>query len=228
MIKFDGQFSKNDLAATLHALGRETFFIQIGAMDGVSLDPIHAHVKELHWQGLLLEPLPDMAVKLRANYADCRGLTFIEAAIADFDGQIEMTRIDPAAVQERRLTDLALALSTLMPDRGMLGSAMRAPEFVEALEPYKRILNVPCFRLQTVLKNHAVTKLDLMVIDTEGADWMVARQLSLDEYRPRVVYLEFNHLTSYEQTACAMHFRNHGYRIYLEQPKAENFLAISP
>lgn len=68
--------------------------------------------------------------------------------------------------------------------------------------------------------------IDLFVIDTEGADWAVARQLPLHKFQPRVVYLEYNHLSPYEQTACASHFRNHGYRIYLEESKKENFLAV--
>ncbi|MDE1901577.1 MAG: FkbM family methyltransferase [Alphaproteobacteria bacterium] len=87
---------------------------------------------------------------------------------------------------------------------------------------------VPCCRLNTLLARHQITKIDLMVVDVEGADWMVVRQLSLDDYRPRLVYLEYAHLSGYEKTACAAHFRNHGYRIYIDQHEAENFLAVRP
>jgi len=228
MIAFDGKFSESDRAATFRGLGKNIFFIQVGAMDGVALDPIHPFVKEFGWRGILIEPVPDLFEKLKANYASCDGLTFINAAIADFDGEIEMTRIDPTAVEQGKFTDLALHLSTIMPDRGMMGSKQRTAEFEKALEPYKRIFNVPCFRLKTVLQENSVGHIDALIVDTEGADWMVVRQLPLEQIRPRVVYLEYNHLSAYEQTACANHFRNHGYRIYIEEPKPDNFLAVYP
>jgi len=158
MIAFDGNFSAQDLAATLSGLGRDVFFVQVGAMDGVWLDPIHEFVTSLAWRGILLEPLPDMFARLKANYAGCEGLTFIDAAITDFDGTIEMTRIDPAAVEQGALTDIALAISSMMPDRGMLGSDHRTEEFEKILAPHKRTLDVPCFRLQTVLDRHRVSR----------------------------------------------------------------------
>jgi hypothetical protein len=55
---------------------------------------------------------------------------------------------------------------------------------------------------------------------------MVARQLSLKDYVPRIIYLEYAHLTGYEKIACASHFQNHGYRIYIDDCCGENFMAI--
>lgn len=225
-IALHGTFSKDDLAATFHGLGRDIFFIQVGAMDGLNYDPICSFVKELGWRGLLLEPMPDMFAKLQANYSRCEGLIFVEAAITDFDGQIEMIRVNPEAIAKKLLPETALGISTLMPDRGILGSRNRTKELEQLLESHKQKLTVPCYQLKTLLNQYKIQKVDLLVIDTEGADWMVARQLPLDQYCPRIVYLEYNHLSAYEQVACAEHFRNHGYRIYLESPSEENFMAI--
>jgi hypothetical protein len=137
-----------------------------------------------------------------------------------------MTRIDPAAIENGDLNEIALAISSMMPDRGMLGGGRRTAEFEAKLAPHKRTLQVPCTRLQTVLDGHGVSRLDAFIIDVEGADWVVARQLPLDRWHPRVVLLEYMHLNAYEQVACAAHFRNFGYRVYLEAGDRQNFLAV--
>jgi FkbM family methyltransferase len=228
MIAFHGTFSSSDLEATLGGLPRGSFFVQVGAMDGLAHDPVHKFVKEKAWRGLLIEPMPDMFARLQKNYEGCKGLTFINKAVTDFEGQIEMTRIDPAVAQQQNLTDWTQGISTLMPDRGMLGGATqnRDVDFETKLKPFRQKIDVPCARLTTLLDQYKVSNIDCLIIDTEGADWMVARQLPLDRIRPRVVYLEYLHLSAYEKTACASHFTNHGYRIYLEHPTQENFLAI--
>src|ERR1700681_618887 len=43
-------------------------FVQIGANDGIKNDPIHVYVRKYHWNGLLVEPMPDFFNTLRINY----------------------------------------------------------------------------------------------------------------------------------------------------------------
>jgi len=226
MISFDGKFSPDDLDATFQGLGSDVFFVQIGAMDGVTYDPISKFVRGLGWRGLLVEPIPYLNKRLRDNYANCEGLVFVETAIADFDGHIEMSFLDPATVPEGVFAAGAFGTSTLMPDRGKIGGKGISQEIANLVRQNTKTIEVTCCRLDTLLAKHNITKIDLMVVDVEGADWMVTRQLSLNDYRPRVVYLEYAHLTGYEQTACAAHFRNYGYRIYIDQHQSENFLAV--
>lgn len=226
MIAFNGQFSEGDLAATLQALGTDISFVQIGAMDGVTHDPIYPFVSRLHWKGLLVEPIPYLHEKLKENYANCEHLVFERCAIADFEGMIEMAYLDPARVEPNIFAPGAFGTSTLMRDRGRLSAQQGTPQVAEMVARNISVIEVPCCRLKTLLIKHATTKIDLLVIDAEGADWMIARQLDLETYQPRVVYLEYDHLTDYEKIACAHHFRNHGYRLYLDQVKGENFMAI--
>ncbi len=226
MISFDGKFSTNDLDATFQGLGRDIFFVQIGAMDGVTFDPIHKFVTGLGWRGLLVEPIPYLNKKLQDNYKNCDGLIFADTAIADFEGTIEMSGLNPDTIPAGVFAAGAFGTSTLMPDRGKMAGIGMPEEIAQIVKENTMVMEVPCCRLGTLLAKHEITKIDLMVVDVEGADWMVARQLSLTDYRPRIVYLEYDHLNAYEKKACANHFRNHGYRIYIDAHEAENFLAV--
>lgn len=226
MITFNGSFSQEDLNATLQGLGRDIFFVQIGAMDGVTHDPIHDFVKRLGWRGLLVEPIPYLNRKLQENYTGCDGLLFAETAVADFDGRIEMAFLDPGKVAEGIFSAGAFGTSSLMQDRGVL-AGKGVPDYVaEAFQPNIQHMEVACCRLKTLLAVHKVTAIDLLVVDAEGADWMIARQLDLELFQPRMVYLEYYHLPAYEKTACAAHFSNHGYAIYLDKDRGANFLAV--
>lgn len=226
MIPFHGTFSNDDLKAMLAGLGHDVFFLQIGAMDGVTYDPIHEFVVSRKWKGILVEPVPDIFDRLKQNYDGQEGLSFSNHAITDFEGEIELLRMDPEVVERGLLQPGALGISTIMPEKSAFTTKFIPEDHQWIVRQYQRSLNVPCMRLSTLLKEHAVSRIDLVVIDTEGSDWMIVRQLPLETYRPRLVYLEYNHLTPYEQLACARHFQNHGYRTYFDKNNGENFLAV--
>jgi hypothetical protein len=64
----------------------DPFFIQIGANDGKTHDPLYKFVTEFGWSGILLEPLPDIFERLKANYAGRPNLKLLNAALAPEDG----------------------------------------------------------------------------------------------------------------------------------------------
>jgi len=58
-------------------------FIQIGANDGVSHDPLYPYLIKSKWHGLMLEPNLLVMEKLRKNHSNTNSdLTFINAAVA--------------------------------------------------------------------------------------------------------------------------------------------------
>src|SRR5579864_2855167 len=46
-------------------VGREFTFIQVGAFDGVSTDPLRKYIQTCGWRGVLVEPQPGPAAQLR-------------------------------------------------------------------------------------------------------------------------------------------------------------------
>ena len=71
------------------------FFVQIGAFDGVTADPIYELVRCQDWRGVLVEPQVEACERLQENYAGQDGLQFFNVAICDHDGEIKLfTRPD--------------------------------------------------------------------------------------------------------------------------------------
>lgn len=53
------------------------FFIQIGANDGISNDPLHKFITQFCWKGILLEPLPEVFTRLTTTYRNDTNLQLI-------------------------------------------------------------------------------------------------------------------------------------------------------
>lgn len=207
-------FDSNLFDHTLVHLGTsgvQASFVVIGAMDGVSFDEFHSHVRNYHWSGLLVEPIPEQFRRLVSNYTaiGCSpGNRYENSAIAEHDGSIRMLTIRQEAVDSGKVHECFGGMSAIYPPRNGLGSEADA----ETVRRYSEIVEVPCITLQTLLERHRVETFDILCIDAEGWDFKILRQLDFSRWRPKLIRIEYINLSSEEKTAVAELFDRHGYR----------------
>ena len=84
--------------------GQELTFIQIGAFDGMTADPLHKYVGKYGWRGVLVEPQPRSADQLRELYRGNDRIVVVQAAVDQerrqrtlFTVESESARPGPAA-----------------------------------------------------------------------------------------------------------------------------------
>ena len=70
------------------------FFVQIGACDGVFVDPIHRFIIKHRWRGVLVEPVPYLFNLLMQNY-EGYNLIFENVAISDKEEIKPLYYVDP-------------------------------------------------------------------------------------------------------------------------------------
>ncbi|MBK6937124.1 MAG: FkbM family methyltransferase [Chitinophagaceae bacterium] len=71
------------------------FFVQIGANDGKSGDPLYEFIINHNWKGILVEPMPDVFEQLKENFSFASGrLIFENSAISDTGGEFTLYYID--------------------------------------------------------------------------------------------------------------------------------------
>src|SRR4029453_18454609 len=73
-------------------------FVQIGANDGIRFDALHKFVTSHPCSGVVVEPLPDMFERLRANYADYPLIVPVNKAIHETAGVRPLFRVAPTAI----------------------------------------------------------------------------------------------------------------------------------
>jgi FkbM family methyltransferase len=194
-----------DLVVRDHVARTKHFsFVQVGANDGVRFDPIHAYVKEFHWEGVLVEPVPSVFEELRANYKDEPQLRFERAAVADRDGTVPFYTI-------RNAPDLPEAVRGLgsLDREVILAHKARVPDIESLIEK----TTVPSMTVMSLLKKYGVRKIDLLQVDTEGYDLEVLKMVDFRVVQPTIVHFEHVHLSGTDWREACRLLVGHGYRL---------------
>jgi FkbM family methyltransferase len=196
------------ILAAFAAAHPQAFFVEVGANDGQAHDPLRELLREHPWRGIMVEPVPHVFARLRANSADLAGrVALVNAAISTTDGERPFHHLRPAAEHERAgLPDYYDALGSF--SRELLLS--HAGE-IGGLESRIVTTSVPTLTLASLLRRHAVTHVDLLLLDTEGHDWEIVRSAELEKLRPRLLVYEHFHLAAADRSVCRAHVQHAGY-----------------
>jgi FkbM family methyltransferase len=170
------------------------FFIQIGANDGIVHDPLYRYVLENRWNGVLVEPVQYYFDLLKQNYAGASQLQFENVAISDVDGYREFFRIREDL---DFLPQWTKGLGSF--DRAVL---MKHRWVIPNIQRYIVQERVECLSFASLLKRHGVDKIDLLMIDTEGYDFEIIKQIDFDGFRPGVIIYEHKHFARSDRLNC--------------------------
>jgi len=165
--------------AVLQRRKQDFFFLQIGANDGFSHDPIHAFVTAFHIPGIVVEPLPDVFEALCETYRRHPQIKKLNLAVHEELERVTLYR--PAADNGQDKSGIA----SLNRNRFELTSARSGirSEDIQAVE-------VPAMSLSRLLASEQVEHLDLLQIDTEGYDMKILAGLDLSTHRPSIIRFE--------------------------------------
>jgi FkbM family methyltransferase len=182
----------------------DAFFLQIGANDGFTGDPLNPMIErsDTRWRGVLVEPVAHLFTKLAERHAKNPALRLEQAAIGERDGRTIMHRVASTQADSLWLDQIpSLDPELLRRSAAQFGSGERATIAEE----------VPMLSVATLLERHAIARLDLLVIDTEGYDWRILRQFDLTRLRPKLILYEHQHLSPEENASARRFLDQEGY-----------------
>jgi FkbM family methyltransferase len=184
-------------------------FLQVGAFDGVSNDPIRRYVLKHGWTGILVEPIPEHFERLVANYGGQPGLTFKNAAVDRRPGSRPIYSLAPEAREAIAVSD---QFSTF--DRDVL---LRRKGRFPQIESWIRERTVPCLTIDDLLGEAGFDRLDVIQIDTEGYDYEVLKSIDLARLMPWIVRYEHIHLSDEDRQGSIDLLAGAGYRLLVER-----------
>lgn len=179
-------------------------YVQVGAFDGVSGDPIYSLIEKHRLQGILVEPQKDAFMRLQKNYAGFPQFHLVNAAIADHDGFATLFRIRPDASGPEWLHQIASF------DRRVL---MSHAHMVPDLESMIETEQVRCLTFATLFSELGIEAVDMLQIDTEGFDAQVLQLFDIPHRRPAIVRFEHKHLSIAEHENSIAMLVRYGYRV---------------
>jgi FkbM family methyltransferase len=195
--------------------GPEVFFIQIGAFDGISNDPLHAYIKAHGWRGVLVEPQAAPFEQLKENYRGQDQFAFVNAAIAEADGMTDFYVVRDA----ENLPPWSQKIASLKKDN-VLKHREGLPEYgvrvgIGDIDERMEAVQVEALTFATLAKRCGVERVDLLQVDAEGYDARILAQVDFERFRPAIVRYEHMHLSQEEQEATLRLLREWGYLIVI-------------
>ena len=174
-------------------------FIQIGANDGISVDPIHHLVVQYNWTGILFEPGPEAFKVLSKTYEDRNNLRLVNAAVSDRDGSI------------------------------ILYCGTTTPHFTVDFNKAKHMfdvepkpIEVKCFSMKTILDTYIINgKLDILQIDAEGHDHIILNNFDFTKSRPSIIRFEHVSIDSRDLENCLTILTEFNYEIFYSTDGAD-------
>lgn len=156
-------------------------FVQIGACDGVSFDPIYRFVARNHARvrGVVIEPLPDLFQLLQRNYRRYPEVVAVNCAVHNTETEMVLHRVDPARLKEA--PDWARGIASFDPQHHRRSGIPTECMIAE---------RVRCRPLSEILKSQQISRLDLLQIDTEGYDAEIVLGIDFREIVPQIIRFE--------------------------------------
>lgn len=195
------------------AHGRKVYFVQIGANDGLRNDPVREFVFEHGWEGVLVEPQPDVFELLRANYSMFGGLDlrFVNAAVSDSDDSVlPFWTFDDQFLAGLPLEDRLDLQRKASFDREHVRRTLS--RFTDD-ESHIRSIDVPCVSMDTLLRDNGVEReVDILVIDAEGHETAILGAIDYASFSPEAILFESHNLAERHAETVAM-LEAAGYRV---------------
>lgn len=193
-------------AAHLMLSKRDIFFIEIGANDGVSNDPVWPFVRDFGWSGIMIEPIPHVYADLAKNYANYPDVRCVNSAVSQADGEATIYTVK----MEGSSFSKAHQFSTFRKEV-LLSQQRNVSNIAELIIETK----VPTLSFETLLREFAPPnrEVDILQIDVEGYDAEVIRMIDFSKLKPKIIHYERCNLSKDDQVDCATRLAAQGYRL---------------
>ena len=195
-------------------VGREFTFIQVGAFDGVSTDPLRKYIQTCGWRGVLIEPQPGPAVQLHELYGANDRLIILQAAVDDKRGTRTLFTVESDTVPA-----WAHGMASFQRD-----NIVKNTYLIPGLERMIKEITVNCITFDDVMQKLSSDRLDLLQIDAEGADGYILSLFPFAHIKPAIVHWESKNLHRRQQEEALDLLRRHGYRF--ARSGEEDMLAV--
>lgn len=189
----------------------EASFVQVGSNDAAKRDPLRAAFLKSRWTGVMVEPVPYVFERLRANYGSNARVRLENVAVATQSGSMPFHYLAQAAAGE-----------TLPPWYDELGSfrkdvVLKHADRIPNLERRLVSADIPCVTLTQLCRRNGITAVDLLHMDLEGYDYELIKSIDFTTLRPLVLVYEHKHLDPLDRRRCLDGLREAGYAAFEER-----------
>jgi FkbM family methyltransferase len=157
---------------------RNGTFVEFGAHDGICISNSYFFESELDWQGICIEPIPEIFERLKNN----RRCSCIQGCIRPVGGPVQFLRIGGALEMLSGVVDAYHPTHLLR----VYSCAQNCPTTFSTIQ-------VQAFRLDELLDAHKISHINYLSIDTEGGELEILQSIDFRKYRIDFITVEDNY-----------------------------------
>ena len=86
-------------------------------------------------------------------------------------------------------------------------------ELIPNIDEHIVKVQVKCVTLENLIQKHDVQRIDVFVVDTEGYDFEIIKQIDFERFKPSIIVYEHTHLNNDEKYECKRYLRKIGYTV---------------
>ncbi|MBS0205186.1 MAG: FkbM family methyltransferase [Planctomycetes bacterium] len=180
--------------------------VQVGAFDGSTGDPLDSFLRlEPAVRAVLIEPQPIPYAALRTRYSGSGNVTTVNAAITATNGLGTLYVVDDQHPGDPWWCSQIASFSR--------AHLLRHAASIRNLPDRIRGIDVPTLTPATLMKDYRISRVDALVVDTEGADWEIVQLFLARDILPSIVYFEWRHLETDTIQSAVEILTGLGYRL---------------
>lgn len=178
MEKYYSQIGQDKLVDELLNNKENGFFIDIGAHDGQSSSNSLFFEENRNWNGICIEP----GINEYKSLCESRKSININACISNYDGNSNFTYINGYANMLSGLAEdyVDNHINRINNETNIHGGDIN-------------VLEMPVFKLQTILDKYNISEVDYCSIDTEGSEFKIIQSIDFDKVDIKVFSIENNY-----------------------------------
>ncbi len=169
-------------------------FVDIGAADGVNISNSLFFERYFGWSGICIEPRQKDFDELVKN----RECICVKGCITNVTGEQDFLVVEGYAAH------LSGLLATYDPKH-----LARIDREIKKYGGSKRIVKMPCYRLDDLLREHEITYVDYLSIDTEGSEFEILQSIDFDACDIEIIDVENN----YKEPKFSKFLAGKGYKL---------------
>lgn len=155
---------------------QNSFFIEAGAHDGVTQSNTLKLEKEFGWNGLLIEPGPNLVARCKIN----RNVLIEHSALVNKD-------YNSSTICGNFLSDSPIS-SIDVPPEYFLNNELLVTEFQHRSSQYQ--INVPANTLEVLLLKHNIQYIDFFSLDIEGYELDILKDFNFNKFTINTMLIE--------------------------------------
>lgn len=184
-------------------------FALIGANDGVTDDHVFFFVRRHQWKGVAIEPVPVYYEQLSRNLKPWP-VCCMNVAIHDSASQVPFYFLEDSVTAS--LPAYAKGVGSF--NRAQVESlSAEIPSLRERMSE----IQVSCMKLTTALETAGLEDVDVIVIDTEGYDGNIVRQIDFERWSPHTIVFEHKLLSPQDLASALNLLRSQGFSCKQDQ-----------